>query len=117
MRKQDAVVKIDRATGKIKWILGEPSGWPEELHVPQDEINKITWDNVRQFPSWSRIREYTHTNSPELVWEAVMKDNSKENLIGWIIFGAERIPSLDPSHNKSKKTLKVERSATSLPKP
>ncbi len=202
MRKQDAVVKIDRATGQIKWIIGEPSGWPVKLHdrllkqegkmrwfyhqhaprptpaglllfdngtfqarpfnpsvspansysraveyaideekmtvreiwssekkndedtvvsyamgdvgwlpkmgnilvaygwlLPQDEISKITWDNVRQFPSWSRVREYTHTNPPELVWEAVMKDDSQKKTIGWIIFGAERIQSLSPSHN------------------
>ncbi len=202
MRKQDAVVKIDRATGRIKWILGEPSGWPVKLHerllkpegkmhwfyhqhaprptpaglllfdngtfqarpfkstvspansysrvveyaideekmtvreiwssesqndkdavvsyamgdvgwlpkkgnilvaygwlLPQDEISKITWDNVRNFPSWSRVREYTHTNPPKLVWEAVMKDDSKEEPIGWIIFGAERISSLSLLHN------------------
>ena len=27
MRHQDAVVKIDRNTGKLKWIFGEPDGW------------------------------------------------------------------------------------------
>ena len=200
MRKQDAVVKIDRATGNIKWIIGEPSGWPVKLHdrllklegkmrwfyhqhaprptpaglllfdnatfqarpfnpsvspadsysrvveyaideekmtareiwssekqhdegavvsyamgdvgwlpkkgnilaaygwlLPQDEIRKITWDTVRSFLSWSRVREYTHTNPPELVWEVVMKDKAKKKPIGWIIFGAERMPSLSLS--------------------
>ena len=31
LRHQDALFKIDRETGEIKWILGEPTGWPEEL--------------------------------------------------------------------------------------
>ncbi len=31
LRFQEAIVKIDRATGEIKWILGEPSGWRDDL--------------------------------------------------------------------------------------
>jgi len=27
MRHQDAILKIDRASGEIRWILGEPIGW------------------------------------------------------------------------------------------
>jgi hypothetical protein len=29
-RLHSSVLKIDRATGDIKWILGDPTGWPEE---------------------------------------------------------------------------------------
>lgn len=31
LRHQDALIKIDRASGEIVWILGEPSDWSEEL--------------------------------------------------------------------------------------
>lgn len=31
LRYQDAIVKIDRATGDIVWILAEPSDWPRSL--------------------------------------------------------------------------------------
>jgi len=43
-RHQDAVVKIDRQTGEIIWILGDPAGWGEEwqqyLLQPEGEL---TW--------------------------------------------------------------------------
>jgi hypothetical protein len=61
--------------------------------LPQDEINHLTWENLLHFRAWSRICEYTHSH-PELVSEVVMEDNSKDEPIGWIVFGAERIPSL-----------------------
>ncbi|EDN71182.1 Arylsulfotransferase [Beggiatoa sp. PS] len=204
MRQQDVILKIDRASGEIRWLLGEPSGWSAKLQarvlkpkgdirwfyhqhaptptpantlllfdngiyqthpfnpavppaksysraveyaideenmtvrevwssdefgsnsvisfamgdvdwlaktsnvlvsygflMPRDKIDKIkpTWENVLDFRAWSRTREYTHTLPPELVWEVVMEDNSKTNPIGWIIFGAERIPTLSPSHH------------------
>lgn len=31
MRHQDAVVKIDRKTSEVRWILGDPSGWKGRL--------------------------------------------------------------------------------------
>ncbi len=31
LRHQDALLKIDRQTGEIKWILGEPTDWSEDL--------------------------------------------------------------------------------------
>jgi hypothetical protein len=30
-RLLSAIVKIDRASGEIRWIFGEPTGWPESL--------------------------------------------------------------------------------------
>ncbi len=203
MRQQDAILKIDRASGEIRWILGEPSAWSAKLQncllkpkgdirwfyhqhaptptpantlllfdngiyqthpfnpavppaksysraveyaideenmtvrevwfsekqgdddaavsfamgdvdwlpktgnvlvaygflLPRDEIDKITWKNVLNFRAWTRVREYTHTNPPEVVWEIVMDNDSMEEPLGWIVFGAERIPSLSPLHN------------------
>ena len=31
LRHQDALIKIDRASGDVVWILGEPTDWSEEL--------------------------------------------------------------------------------------
>lgn len=196
MRIQSAVLKLDRSTGEIRWILGEPSGWPKKLQdrvlklegetrwfhhqhapvptpigtlllfdngnfqarpftppvppaqtysraveyaideenmtvrevwasegpgpdavvtfamgdvdwlpetgnvlvhygfiFPRNEIEKVTWEAPR-FKSWSRIREYTHTTPPEVVWEVVLEDKSDEDPIGWSIFGGDRLPSL-----------------------
>ena len=31
LRHQDAVIKIDRVTSEVKWILGDPTGWNGEL--------------------------------------------------------------------------------------
>ena len=42
-RMQDAVVKIDRKSGEIMWILGDHSGWPRRLHskllTPEGSMN------------------------------------------------------------------------------
>ena len=42
IRKMSAVVKIDLGSGKLMWILGDPSGWSETwndlLLEPQDEV-------------------------------------------------------------------------------
>lgn len=44
LRNQDAVVKIDRATEELRWILGTPSNWrdpwAEKLLVP---VGEVTW--------------------------------------------------------------------------
>lgn len=41
LRYQSAIVKVDRATGEFDWILGEPSGWGEEL---QDKLFTLEGD-------------------------------------------------------------------------
>lgn len=42
LRHQDAVIKIDRSTGALKWILGTPDGWKapwaERLLQPQGDL-------------------------------------------------------------------------------
>ncbi|MGH8760867.1 MAG: aryl-sulfate sulfotransferase, partial [Burkholderiales bacterium] len=41
LRNQDAVIKVDRASGRIKWILGEPSDWgplSDKLLKPLGEL-------------------------------------------------------------------------------
>lgn len=44
LRTQDAVIKIDRATGEIRWILGEPTDWSERLrHRLLSPLGKMRW--------------------------------------------------------------------------
>ena len=41
LRYQSAIVKVDRSTGEFVWILGEPSGWNEDL---QDKLFTLEGD-------------------------------------------------------------------------
>lgn len=52
-RLQSAIIQVDRKTGRIRWIFGEPGGWPERL---QDRLIRLT-DGSRWF--W-------HQHSPTL---------------------------------------------------
>jgi arylsulfate sulfotransferase len=199
-RYQAAILKLDRATGKIRWILGEPSGWPAQLQdkllkatgemrwfyhqhspeptphgtvlvfdngsyqarpftppvppaqtysraveyaideenmtvkevwtseipgeekvvtfamgnvewlpktknllvgygliLPNDHLEQITWKSVIDYRSWTRVREFTHTQPAQVVWEMVMNNEDKDNPVGWIVFRAEHMSSLQPS--------------------
>jgi arylsulfate sulfotransferase len=198
LRKQSAVLSLDRSSGAIRWILSEPTGWSETLrqlllepegdigwpwyqHAPSltpagtlllfdngiwrgrpftapappskshtraveyqidpergtvreiwaseepgpDAI--VTWamgdadwlpktgnvlvyygnctepdDTITSFQavverSWTRVREYTHTKPPRLIFEVILRDEVKEDgVIAWMIFGGHRFPSLMP---------------------
>jgi hypothetical protein len=195
LRYQAAILKIDRSTGDIIWILGEPSGWPLALQdklftlegenarwfyhqhspeptpngtvlifdnanyqarpftppllpietysraveyrlneddriaqqvwsseipgeqkvvsfamgdvdalpqtdnillsegflLPNDKLPQLTWDNILSVGGWTRIRELTHTEPPEVLWEVVMDNGSDPDAIGWHIFSSERM--------------------------
>lgn len=45
---------------------------------------------------WSRIREFTHTRKPELVWELVLGDPEGTAQTGWHLYGGVLIPNLVP---------------------
>lgn len=199
MRIQSTVLKLDHATGEIRWILGEPGGWPDKVkgrvlklagdapwfhhqHAPiptpngtlllfdngtyqarpfdppvppaktysrvveyaideqnmtarevwasegpgedavvtyamgdvdwlpetgnilahygftftREGVKENDWRKALLFGSWSRIREYTHTTPPELVWEVVLENKSKQEPVGWSIYGGDRLASLVP---------------------
>ena len=188
LRFQDAIFKIDRSTGEIRWSLGEPSGWPESLarrllrpegsvtwpwhqHAPTltptgtllvfdngnyrarpfappvprsdtysraveyeidsdratvreawasegpgpDSVVTVAMGDAERLPrtgnvlvyygaclpkgnavNWTRVREYMHTDPPQVVWEVVLTDASEHEPIGWATFGGMRVPSLGP---------------------
>ena len=197
-RHQSAIVKVDRSTGNLEWILGNPQGWPERLqdklftldgeaegetrwfyhqHSPEpshngtllvydngsfqaepfepyvpieetysrvveydldpaqrtarqvwsseipgeekvitfamgdvdalpetdnvlvsqgwllhnDRLPEINWNNVIDFPGWTRVREYSRTTPPEILWEVVMNTGSDDEDLSWFLFASERI--------------------------
>ena len=51
---------------------------------------ETNWKNRAQFPQWTMIREYKHTNPPEIIWELQLTSHPGDEDIGWTIFGAER---------------------------
>ena len=54
-RMQDAVVKVDRKTGEIVWILGNHSGWPPHLQpkllTPEGEMSWFYHQHMPQITS------------------------------------------------------------------
>lgn len=46
---------------------------------------------ILQIERWTRIREYTHTTPPEVVWELVIDNGSDNDALGWTIFRGDRI--------------------------
>jgi len=44
IRKQCAVIKIDLGTGKVRWILGDPTGWgPEFADLLLKPVGDVDW--------------------------------------------------------------------------
>ncbi len=43
---------------------------------------------------WTRIREFTHKQKPEMVWELILGDPSGNTETGWHVYGGERLPGL-----------------------
>jgi hypothetical protein len=198
LRKQSAVLKLDRPSGEIRWILSEPTGWSETLQArllePDGEVGwpwyqhapsltpagtlllfnngiwkgrpfepmappsqshtraveyaidpnrgtvrevwasedpgleaVVTWamgdadwlpltGNVLVYygnctvpddeittqraviaRSWTLVREFTHAEPPEVVYEVIVRDEVDEDgIVPWMIFGGARLPSLMP---------------------
>ena len=54
---QDAIIKIDRASGDIKWIFGDPTGWNEELSKKLlRPIGEVQWPYHMHNPRWTHKR-------------------------------------------------------------
>ncbi len=85
----------------VTWAMGDVDWLGETGNIlvtygstlPREKLDQLTWRQLNNAGSWSRIREYTHTKPPELVWELVLDGGSGEGAIGWSIYGADR---LDP---------------------
>lgn len=58
LRNQSAILKIDRQTSEIKWILGRHDNWPERL---KDKLLKPVGDLT--WPAYQHNPRITHTGS------------------------------------------------------
>ncbi|TKG89811.1 hypothetical protein EYV94_24640 [Puteibacter caeruleilacunae] len=54
-------------------------------------FDKMTWWNRGKYPQWTMVREYTHTQNPQVVWEIQLHPLTKDSQVGWTLFGADRI--------------------------
>jgi hypothetical protein len=88
---------VSSAMGDVDWL---PRTGNVLVHygamIPRDDIEGVTWDDFLRKACCSRIREYTHTEPAEVVWELVLRDSFENGPIGWSIYGGERLPSLLP---------------------
>jgi arylsulfate sulfotransferase len=51
LRHQDTVVRFDRATGAVSWILGHPGGWSAELEALRlQPIGDLRWPSHQHAP-------------------------------------------------------------------
>ncbi|MDX1642531.1 MAG: aryl-sulfate sulfotransferase [Balneolaceae bacterium] len=54
-------------------------------------IDNIDWQSRAKINQWTRVREYSRTRPPKIVWEMQLLPTGKNGAIGWTIFGAKRI--------------------------
>jgi arylsulfate sulfotransferase len=59
--------------------------------LDSEYFDQMTWWNRGNFPQWTMVREYTHTENPKVVWEMQLHPLVETSEIGWTLFGAERI--------------------------
>ncbi len=59
--------------------------------LSSEYFDEMTWWNRAEFPQWTMVREYTHTNPAKIVWEMKLLPLFKESKVSWTLFGAERI--------------------------
>ena len=65
--------------------------------MPRTEAARKSRDGLGTNMEWTRIREYTHTSQPEILWELVLGDPAGRTRTGWHVYGGERIPSFTPA--------------------
>jgi hypothetical protein len=54
------------------------------------EEGSVDWYHRGSVPQWTMIREFEHSDSPQVIWELRLEPRGEESKVGWTIFGAER---------------------------
>ncbi len=70
--------------------------------VSQEDIGARSWQTLAQSRVWTRVREYTHTSPPEVVWELILRARKNDFGLGWNLFGAKRLDSFPSQTQKIK---------------
>ena len=60
------------------------------IEQPALEGDEVNWWNRGQFGQWTMVREFTHDDPAEVVWELKLNSRDEDSQVGWTIFGAER---------------------------
>jgi arylsulfate sulfotransferase len=91
---KDSVVSF--AMGNVKWLPKTDNILVSYgLVLARDKLKQYTWGSTLSSNSWTRIREYTHTTPPQLIWEVIINGDPKKDGPGWNVFGVKRIPKLN----------------------
>ncbi len=67
LRNQDALLAIDRTTGELRWVLGNPANWPPEWEAKrlQPVGAPFDWPYHQHAPEWSGDRVMVFDNGNE----------------------------------------------------
>jgi hypothetical protein len=63
---------------------------------------EMNWENRGRFPQWTLLREFTHSNPAQVVWELELQPLVPDSKIGWTIFGAERVDPVKLMQNAAR---------------
>ena len=68
--------------------------------LSSEYFDEMTWWNRADYPQWTMVREYTHTEPAEIVWEMRLQPLFEDSNISWTLFGAERLnfDNIDYNH-------------------
>ena len=86
----------------VSWAMGDVEYLPKTGNIlatygamlPPHQLDDLEWDSMFNTRNWTRVREYTRADPPDLVWEIVL--DAPDSSIGWTAFGGERVPNLMP---------------------
>jgi arylsulfate sulfotransferase len=90
----DSVVSY--AMGDIEWLpQTENVLVAYGLVLDREAIRNgsFQWKGAINVHAWTRLRQFTRSDPPEVVWEIVLDDREGEAPVNWVLFGAEHIPS------------------------
>jgi hypothetical protein len=88
---------VSFAMGSVHWLADKSnilSGWG--LLLPTDRLDELEWQSAIRSQTWSRVREYSHTTPPRVVWEVELLSMDENVEMGWTTFGARRLERLYP---------------------
>ena len=92
----DSVVSY--AMGDIEWLPQTENvlvAYGMVLDREAIRNGSLKWNGALNVHSWTRLRQFTRADPPEIVWEIVLDDREGEAPVNWVLFGAEHIPSWD----------------------
>lgn len=92
---------LSYAMGDVDWLptKGNVLATYGDL-IQRDVLSNIGWEDITpNLPGWSRVREYTHTSPPELLWELVMDGAAVGSATNWMAYSSERRASLSKAEH------------------